>query len=601
LPRRKRRTGPTRGRKKQPRDNSRAPRDYRGVVVALLLLGTLAVFAQTVRFDFITLDDGLYVHENPTVKAGLTGTGARWAFGFHASNWHPLTWLSLMLDADLGGGDPAVFHGTNVLLHLVATVLLFTALLRATGGTWPSGFVALLFAVHPLHVESVAWVAERKDVLSAVFWFLTMLAYVSYARRPSLGRYVAVLVSFAAGLMSKPMVVTLPVVLLLFDFWPLGRATLPGSASPTPGRRSWLPILDKLPLLALSAASAVVTVAAQQRGGAVSSLDVYPPALRLQNAVVSCAVYIVKTIWPSELSYFYPRPRSVSAGALALSVLLLAAMTLAALNAARRRPWMLMGWAWYLITLLPVVGLVQVGLQARADRYTYIPLVGLFIVAVWGVADVVARFARPQGNRPADQRGVARGAMVAGLVLVAVLAVVAHVQAGYWRNSTTLYERALRIDDENAAAHSHLGHALLVGGDLQGAIRHARRAMELNPGHPEPAVTLGNALFRGGQFAEAEEVYSAAVQRRPRMVELRCNFGMILAERGETDQAYAQLREALRLNPGSIEARNNMGVLLARLGRWDEAIEQFTAGLELSPFDEELRNNLARARDMRGR
>jgi len=557
----------------------------RGPTIALALLiaaATIAVYAQTIHAGFVTADDGVYVTANPTVQAGITWPGLRWAFGLREGNWMPLTWLSFMLDAMIAGVSPAVFHGTNVLLHLASTLLLFTTLARMTGRVERSAMVALLFAVHPLHVESVAWVAERKDVLSGLFWMLGMAAWAEYGRRPTAGRYALVVLSLALGLMAKPMVVTLPLVLLLLDVWPLRRSEPPARL-----------VREKLPLLALSAAASLATLIAQRQGGAMSSIAAIPLASRVENAIVSYAAYLAKAVWPSGLAYFYPHPGgTLPAWQVLSSTTLFALLTVAAWRSFRTRPYAAVGWAWYVVTLIPVIGLVQVGLQARADRYTYLPLIGPFVAVTWGFADLAERLGDVR-----IRRAVTWG--TAGVVGVA-LAAAAHAQTGFWRDGVTLNTRALAVTTDNAMAHAALGLALLERGDLEGAIRHCREALRLDPGHPEAPNHLATALTREGRAEEAIAVYRRALSIRPADVTLHSNLGTVLAEQGRFDEAAAQFTEALRLDPDSSDAHFNLGVLLARQERYDAAIEEFVIAQRLSPFDPEIRQSLEQARALRG-
>ena len=558
-------------------------RRYHAIAVGVLLVAaTLTVYAQSLRAEFLTVDDGVYVTANPPVRAGLTAAGARWAFGIHESNWHPRTWLSLMLDASLGGVEPKLFHATNVVLHLASTLLLFAALFAMTRRLERSGFVALLFAVHPLHVESVAWVAERKDVLSGLFFMLGLLAWTSYVRRPGAGRYALVAAALALGLMAKPMLVTFPLVLLLIDRWPLERAA--------PWSRL---IVEKLPLLAMSALSSIVTLIAQREGGAMSEAGVFPLTVRLGNALVAYASYLIDTVWPSGLAFFYPHPGGgLPVWQVLASAAALVAISVGAFRTSRSYPYLAMGWAWYLVMLVPVIGLVQVGLQARADRYTYLPLIGVFIAAVWGASDLAVRIADDRARKPAI---FAVGALVA-----AGLIVVARLEAGTWHDSVMLYQRALAVTSDNAFAHNDLGLALLERGDLDGAILHSRQALRLDPEHPEAPNTLATALSRKGLAAESVAVYREALRTRPGDVTFHSNLGTVLAEQGDLPAAAAEFQEALRLAPGSASAHYNMGVLFARRQKWDEAIEELTVAQRLDPFDAEIRESLDQARALRG-
>jgi Flp pilus assembly protein TadD len=536
---------------------------------------TLLVFAQVGGFEFITYDDNVYVTENPAVQAGLTSAGFVWSFGAHECNWHPLTWLSLMLDAELWGLHPASFHLVNLALHAANVVLLFVLLIRLTDALYRSATVSLLFAVHPLHVESVAWVAERKDVLSTLFWLLTLHAYVSYARRPSTGRYALTAAAFAAGLLAKPMLVTLPVVLLLLDFWPLGRLVRP--VRPV--------ILEKLPLLALSVASSLATLYAQKLGGAVGRFIEYPLGTRLANAALSTIAYVAKAIWPTRLSVFYPYPVDVSPLLAGVCGALILGISIVALRASKSRPWVTFGWSWYVVTLLPVIGIIQVGAQGMADRYTYVPLVGLFVALCW---ELPALFARAR----------VATAVAAGTVAI-TLGVSAHAQTGYWRDSVTLFQHALRVTTNNAVAESNLGRAFLERGDLDAALLHAREVIRIEPGAPDGHFNLGVILEKVDRVDEAAAAYGDAIRIAPGQAPAHLNLGIILARAGRIEEAAVQLKEAVRIDPESFRARNNLGVVLARMGALDEAIEQFAEAVRLDPTSEDARANLERARSAR--
>lgn len=596
-----------------------------------LALLTVAVYARVAGFDFAGLDDIGYVLDRPEVLEGPSPAGLVWAFTATAqSNWHPLTWISLMLDARLGGGGPAAFHLTNVLFHVVNTLLLFHLLWRLTGETWKCALVAALFRVHPLHVESVAWIAERKDVLSTCFGFLAMLAYVRYVRRPGAGRYVTILVLFALGLLSKPMLVTLPLVLLLLDFWPLGRLAR-GGPTTTEHRRV---ILEKLPMLGLAALSAAATLFAQASGGAVVSLESLTLYGRLANAAVSYVVYMLDTVWPTGLAVPYPYSLELlTAWRFGLSALLLASITVVTVAKARRAGYLFVGWFWFLVTLVPVIGVVQVGGQARADRYTYVPLIGLFIIVAWGGSDLWSRFAPvPAAWR---QRLLAGAAVLA----VLALAVAGHLQTLHWRDASTLFNRALAVTKDNHVAHYGTGFVLLRAGQAEQAlphfrealrlspsyfvaqvniaaalvatgaldegIRHYRQALELNPGYVPGYVSLGDALLRAGKTQEAMAQYREALRRQSDHTEALRNLGLahlVLGseslERGEIDEAARHLGEAARLDPTNVKARRNLGVALAQQGRYAEAVEQLTEALRLDPSHEGTRRNLQRAQSL---
>src|SRR6266513_4169950 len=411
------------------------------IVICLFLAAlTWLVFGQTLRHDFINYDDPRYVYENTKITSGVSLSGIAWAFThIHSMNWHPLTTISHMLDCQVYGLKPGGHHFTNVLLHIVAAILLFLALQEMTGTFWNSAFVAAVFAIHPLRVESVAWIAERKDVLSGVFFMLTLLAYVYYVRLPRVARYLLVLFVFACGLMSKPMLVTLPFVLLLLDYWPLARIE----------GQFWKRVLEKIPLIALSAASSVTTFLVQK--GAVGHTEELPIFERINNAVVSYVLYIWQMLWPVDLAVFYPHPENrLPSWEIVSCLVLLACATVVAIALRKRRPYLITGWLWYLGMLVPVIGLVQVGWQGRADRYTYLPQIGLYIMVAWSAFDLTA----PLRYQRAIVDGMA--AVVLGALVWA-----ASVQASYWRNSETLWTHALAVTPSNDVAENNLGIVLL--------------------------------------------------------------------------------------------------------------------------------------------
>ena len=562
---------------------------------------------------FIGGDDTRYITENPAVQGGLSAAGVRWAFTtLHASNWHPLTWLSHLLDVSLFGLDARGHHATSVLLHALNAALLFLALERLTGRRWPSAFVAALFGVHPLHVESVAWVAERKDVLAGLFFMLLLLAYERYSRRGGTVRYLAVLALFALGLAAKPMLVTVPLVLLLLDFWPLGRMRFKhaGAAGAPPLTRL---LAEKAPLLALAAASSAITILAQRSGGALVGLANIRPGLRVANGVVSAATYLVRAAWPADLAVFYPYPEGgIPAAQILLSTLLLAALSLAAAASLRRRPYLAAGGCWFAGMLVPVLGLVQVGLQARADRYTYLPLIGIFIAAAWFATDA-GRFVR-------------RAAPVAAAAAVIAATVLSTVQARYWRDGETLFRRAIAVTSGNWHAHNNLGEALARQGRREEALQHYREALRarpgtaiavlniggtlldlgrtaeavdalreavrLTPGDFQARSTLGQALFARGLLREAESSFREAVRLRPDFAEARVDLGAVLANSGRLAEAEGNFRDAVRLKPGLFVAHVDLARLLALLGRPAEAAQSYAEALRISPAAAEVRREL---------
>ncbi len=453
------------------------------VYIGLILI-TLPVFWQVRNFDFVNYDDGSYVYENQHVLDGLTWDGVIWAFTTgHAANWHPVTWLSHMLDCQIFGKDPGRMHLVNVVLHLANTLLLFAVLRRMTGSLWPSAFVAAAFAIHPMHVESVAWIAERKDVLSTLFWLLTMAAYTGFVKSPSVFRYTRTLVLFAVGLMAKPMLVTLPFVLLLLDYWPLNRleATEPLSISgrqsrkvaPPPRRRPvWYRlIIEKVPFFAIAVVSSVITFFVQRSGGAMSISNVFPLKVRLFNASISYFQYIKNMIWPSNLAVYYPHPGSgTPAAKAAVCILLLIGLTVLFLYLAGRRKYLAMGWLWYLGTLLPVIGLIQVGGQAYADRYTYIPFIGLFMMIAWGAAELLSRF---------PHRKLALSLLAA--IVLTPMGLWTHRQVGFWKNDVALFSHATEVTLNNVLAYNNLAGAYLSLGHYPEAIEVLKHVVQTKP------------------------------------------------------------------------------------------------------------------------
>jgi Flp pilus assembly protein TadD len=554
------------------------------LILAGLIALTWAVYGQVVEFDFVGLDDPGYVTDNENVLAGWSTESLRWAFTTREqANWHPLTWISLMLDAGVGGGHPAVFHLTSLLLHIVNTVLLFHLLSRMTGAVWRSALVAALFAVHPLHVESVAWVAERKDVLSTLFWLLTMWAWIRYVERPGAGRYVLVVLGMAGGLLAKPMLVTLPLVLLLLDYWPLGRLTCGGSDLRS---APWGPLFDKIPLMVLAALSSLMTLLAQSAGGAMGALEVYPLGVRVGNALLSYVRYIVKMFWPAGLAVPYPYDLdALTFLRIGGAVIVLAAISWIAVRNARARPWLLVGWLWYGITLLPVIGILQVGTQSMADRYTYVPLTGLFVIVAWGIAEIVE-------GRPARAR-LSVGVLVSGVVVA--LAVVAHAQVGHWRDTTRLFTHALRVTRDNAVAHNALGLELYRADRLDQALEHYRRAVEISPTYLEARVNLAGALMASRRADEAVAHYRAAMRLDPDDVVVTMNLGAALMGQGRLEEAEGLLRKVLENRPDDAAVHGALGVALGRLGRHDEAIPHFRAAVAANPGDAEMRVNLGTA------
>jgi len=680
--------------------NQLSPQRRNDLICYLLVLVTLAVYWPVRHFQFVSYDDGSYVYQNPHVRAGLTIKGIAWAFTTHdQSNWHPLTWISHMADTQVFGLDAGAHHMVNVFIHVADTLLLFFVLKRMTAAPWRSAFVAALFALHPLHVESVAWIAERKDVLSGFFFMLTLWAYVRYVEKLSVIRdqlsgkqtstnhpspitnhgsqvtifYLLTLLFFALGLMSKPMVVTLPFVLLLLDYWPLGRmgdktvaAGLPpgqqggvssrsggfrlslrrkdapvkgaatgkdapikgaatGKDAPVKGAATGkdapvsrvrrdaavvcgndaatrkavsLPtlkrlIIEKLPFFALSALSCVVTVWAQ-RAESISSLEVLPFGKRLANAVVAYVLYLGKTIWPSRLAVFYPYPNQPVVVVLGCIAVLLAISALV-LWWGRRKPQFLVGWLWFLGTLVPVIGLVQVGGQSLADRYAYLPSIGLFLMVGWAIPDYVFEPHRVEANQDSDSCGPAARPACNGapwlqritaafaIALLCACAVVCRLQVRYWQNTETLFRHALAVTQNNWLAHYDLGVYLMKQGELDEAIEHYERSVQIRPDNFEPHNNLAFALRKAGRLPEAIAQWEEALRRWPNDAELHSNLGLALLQAGRIQDAIEHFQQAVRIKPDAAATHYDFGLALERAGRIDDAVGQYEKALQLKP------------------
>lgn len=564
--------------KPSPRESARRWRpDF--WICLLLLAATVAVYSQVGHYEFVNYDDPEYVGNNIHVRAGLTAGGLAWALtSFEAANWFPLTWLSHMADSQFFGVESGWHHLTSVWLHALNALLLFAVLKRMTGARWPSALVAMLFALHPLHVESVAWVAERKDVLCAFFWFLTLWCYARYVERPGVGCYLAVLLAFCLGLMSKPMIVTLPFVLLLLDVWPLRRAkwnVASGKAL----------LLEKLPLFALAAGASVVTFLAQRQGGAVAPLAGTSLALRIENALVSYLAYIGDMFWPAGLAVLYPLPRALPVLGVAAAGLALAGISLLVARQFRARPYLAVGWCWYLGTLAPVIGLVQVGSQSRADRYTYVPMIGLAIMLAWGAAELVQRLPR------------ARKAVIAVAVAAcsACLAVT-WLQIQYWANTETLLRHALEVTSDNFITHHNLADYYLQTNRNEEAREQEAEALRINPAYLEARLNLGLSLNLLGRPVDAETEYRRALELKPegkQLVVAHAGLGAVLAAQHRTAEALPELQLAVQLKPESAEGHYNLGTAFAELGRYPEAASELTAAVRLRSDDAEAHRRLA--------
>ena len=579
------------------------------VICVLLIAATAAVYAQVLRQDFVRFDDPTYIYENEHVRDGLSPAGVRWAFtSGHASNWHPLTWLSHMLDCGLFGLDAGWHKLVNVLLHAANTLLLYLLLRRITGAFLPCAFVAAVFALHPLHVESVAWVSERKDVLSTLFWFLTALAYVGYARRGGALRYAGVLVLFALGLMAKPMLVTVPCTLLLLDFWPLGRLRLGRQMdSPFPPASTRRVVLEKLPLFAMAGAVSVVTFLVQ-RAEAASPLEHLSIPVRLANAVVSYVDYIVAMFFPRGLAVVYPHPGflqdvGIPAWRWLVAAAVLVGVSVAAVRLWRRAGYLAFGWLWYLVVLVPVIGLVQVGIQARADRFTYVSMVGLLVMVAWSVRAAAARW-----------RAVHPVAWAAAAVALAACTVLTFVQVGRWKSTPKLFRHTIAVTGPNYVACRVLGYALHDAGQVDEAAASFRRAIEIMPGDILAHQGLGVLLTRQEEFEAAAEHFSIVVATEPDDSTARFQLGLAYgglawqykdsnprAARILFRRAASEYRRGLEISSGEDEARRLLGEVLIELGEYREAVENLRRAVQLMPDDIDSHLGLAKALEELGR
>ena len=586
------------------------------LMAVLLALVTIALYWPATGHDFVNYDDNVYVMNNTHVQSGLNWQSIQWAFSnLEAGFWHPLTWLSILADCQFYGLQAWGHHLTSVLLHVANTVMLFLALRRMSGATWRSAFVAGLFGWHPLHVESVAWAAERKDVLSGLFWMLSLWAYVRYAQKSVVSSqasgapatdngqrttdygprithhasryYLLALFFFVCGLMSKPMVVTLPLVLLLLDWWPLQR--LPFN-TPSPKLKNMLPLIwEKAPFVAAALVCGVVTIYAERGVGALGAATQYPLAERFQNALLSYLGYLKQTFWPTDLAVFYPYPETFSAWRVAgagLAALMISALLL---WAPRKRPYLAAGWIWYVVTLLPVIGLIQVGDFARADRFTYVPLIGVFLAVTWGAYELTRRW----------RYGV-MALSVAGSAAIILCLALTRQQLGHWKNTETLFQHALEVAENNYLAHNNLGTILDEKGQTDEAISHFQNAIRLKPDYADAHNNLGVALNNKGQTDEAVSQFQEAIRLKPDNVDAHNNLGAALDKKGQTDEAISQFQEAIRLKPDYAEAHNNLGAALDKKGQTDEAISQYQKAIRLKPDYADAHNNLGMALHEKG-
>ena len=547
----------------------------------------MTVYAQVGNHQFINLDDTGYVTHNPVVAGGLTGDTIKWAFTtIDCFYWQPVTWLSHMADVQLYGMNPRGHHLTNVALHIIASLLVLCFFCRLTGKLWHSAFVAFLFALHPQSVESVAWVAERKDVLSAVFWFLSLIIYVEFTVRRKPYLYVLSLCSFMLGIMSKPMVVTLPAIMLLLDFWPLGRFRCLSPGLPVRERldRVLPVILEKLPFIACSLFSAAITIYGHNQAGGLRNLHELPVELRLENALVSYVSYIAKVFLPIDLAVLYPFPEYIALWKVIGSLLVLGFITVIAVLTRRSQPYFAVGWFWFVLTLVPVIGLLQTGEQSMADRFSYIPRVGLFVMAAWGVSELT------KGLR--NRRAII---VITACLVIAASTALTWRQLGYWRDNISLFQRTLQFTTGNYTIHNNLGLALAEQGDLQSAIEEYQESIRIKPNFAFPHNNLGLALSKQGKLDAAIREYREALLIDPAYANAHNNLGIALAGQGDLDGAIRKYRDALRISPKNADAHYNLGLAYAGKGDFDSAIIEYNEALRITPYDSDVHINLGTA------
>jgi len=559
-------------------------KQYLNLILGLFLaLMIIIVFWPLQYADFINYDDNLYVFENSHLAKGFTWDNIKWAFGdYHTGYWHPLTWLTLILDYRLYGANAGGYHWTNVLFHMAGSLMLFFTFAKMTGAPVKSFFIAALFAVHPLHVESVAWIAERKDVLSTFFFMTTIWAYVHYKDQRTVTAYLFVLTAYILGLMSKPMLVTLPFILLLLDYWPLGRFREGRSGGFVTAKRKWAIIIEKIPLFALSGAVSVMTFWTAKEMGGVISLGRVPFLHRLKNAIVSYGEYLRKMFLPGDLSVFYPYREVIPLFHAVFWGAALVLFTFFALRSMRKRPYAIVGWLWYLGVLFPVIGLVQAGEQGMADRYTYVSLIGISIILAWWLPDIL-------NHRQSNKRVLYAGAAL----FILVMMILSARQVSYWQNSTALFKHALTVTKDNHMAHNTLGLSLSKEGKTEDALMHYQEALRIKPNYANAHNNIGLVLMKRGKTDEAIGHYYTALKIVPNYPAAHINLGISLAKKGELSKAVSHFQAALAIQPRHAVALNNLGIAMARLGKTAEAIHSFRMSLESEPNDAETHNNLA--------
>ena len=543
---------------------------YQSLFIYLFLIGIIiSVYWQVSSFEFVGFDDNEYVYDNPRVSSGISIENLTWSFtAFHSNNWHPLTWISYMVDCEFFGLDPGWHHIVNVFFHIANALLLFYVFRKMTGFLWQSAFVAAIFAIHPLHVESVAWVSERKDVLSTFFWFLTMISYYFYVNTPEIKRYFLVFCCFALGLLSKPMLVTLPFVLLLLDYWPLNRIQINHQFF----NKFLFLLFEKIPLFILVVVSSLITFNAQQSSGVMKSFEHFSIGSRIANAIVSYWEYIAKTFYPAKMAFLYIHPEKIPLKDVLSAFIFLVIISVIALRISKKYPYFLVGWLWFLGTLVPVIGIVQVGMQSMADRYSYVPMIGLLIIVAWTFPEI---FRNKKFSKPI--------LFIVSILFISVLMPITWKQVGLWKDSSTMLLHTLKVTDNNYIAHDTLGVHLFFEGKTDEAIRHFEKALQINPEYHNSHFNLGLASFQKGKIEEAIGHYRAAIQAEPNFAKAYCNLGVAYFQEGKTEQAVGSYFRAIEIKPDYVDALYNAGLSLYHLRRVEEAIQYFGKAIEIDP------------------
>ncbi len=564
-------------------------RNSRLFLYLLLILSILLIYQKLPDFDFVGYDDIAYITDNQVVQQGITVRGIRLAFTtIHASNWHPLTWLSHMLDCQLFGMNPGMHHLTSLLIHITNSVLLMVVFYRMTHAIWKSFLIALLFGIHPMHVESVAWISERKDVLSALFWMLTLLSYVKYAEKPNLFRYISVFFFFILGILSKPMVVTLPFVLLILDFWPLERHGFFYFNSRQknqrfPRRTITILIFEKIPLLALALITSWITITAQKM--VIGTLQTYPLYLRAGNVIVSYTNYILKMVYPFNLAVFYPYPEAIPVWKILTSGFILSSITFMVMKSPLKSPYFVMGWFCFLGTLIPVIGIVQVGLQSMADRYSYLPFIGLFIMIVWGLEKMIVEKCLPQ-----------KIIFFFSGILMICLMLTTYFQTSHWKNSNALFQHAAEVVENNWLAYTHYGDTL-DNSNFDERIYLYNKAIQLNPGYSDSYHSRGVLLLNHGRIEKAIVNFNKALELSPKDAKVHNSLGIAMARKNDIQNAVLHFNKATEYKPGYADAYKNHGTLLARMGKFDQAVHYFQRALAFDPSNSAIQRYLQNAQE----